>query len=188
MNLTAKDIKNKIRRLEDISLKIISDLVAYQIHKGPYDSSSEENYSAAENAVAEYVSENFETMEEIKERLERLGGGMVGMNAFADEIYNYYYKFRINFRSIKEGISAKKDISLKAITDVVAYKISQSPYDKGPEINYITAETFVAQYISKNFADIHAFKSELKRFGEGMKGIEAFSDLIYNKYYLPQKE
>lgn len=188
MKLTATDIKKMIRDVSDVSLKIITDLVAYQIRKGPYNKNPGINYIAAEEAVAAFISETFNSIEELKQYLEKDGKGIEGIAAFANKVYDHYYKTPLDFSSVKEMISAKKDISVKAITDMVAYKISQSPDDKGPEINYLTAETFVAQYISKNFDDINTFKKTLNEFGGNIKGIEKFADLIYNKYCKPRQE
>lgn len=187
MKLTAKDIKSMIRDLADVSLKIVTDLVAYQIRKGPYNKSPGANYIAAEEAVAESITETFNSIEEFNHYLKKEGNGMEAIESFANKIYDHYYKPAQDFSTIKERISAKKDISLKAITDMVAYKISQSSHDKGPEINYITAETFVAQYISKCFKDISTFKESLNKSDDNLKGIEKFSNLIYCKYCRPEK-
>lgn len=186
MALSATDIKTAIRDLSDISLKIITDLVAYQIRKGSYNKSPGANYMAAEEAVSIFVSENFSSIEELALRLAD-GGGMEKIKSLANTIYDHYYKTPPDFASVKERIGAKKDISLKAITDMTAYKISQSLDDKGPEINYLTAETFVAQYIADNFDDIGAFKDKLNAFSDSMKGIEHFADIIYDKYCAPDK-
>lgn len=183
MSLTVDDVKNIIRNLDDVSLKIITDLVAYWIHKGPYDRSPGENYISAENSVALYVSETIESLEELKNCLNQLGGGMKGIELFANRIYGNYYKKHPDFNTIKEFISAKKDISLKAITDIVAYKISQSPNDNGPEINYITAETFVAQYISTKYKNIENFKVKLRKYGDNINGVQKFAEMIYDNFY-----
>lgn len=180
--LTVKDVKDMIRDLSDVSLKIVTDLVAYQIRKGPYNKSPGVNYIDAEEAVAQSVSLNFSSIEELNQYLEENGNGMKAIKSFAQKIYDHYYKVEPDFHSIKEMISTRKDISLVAITDMVAYKISQSLDDKGPEINYITAETFVALYVSKHFEDINAFKEELAKYDESMEGISKFADLIYDKY------
>ncbi|MGR3317711.1 MAG: hypothetical protein ACUZ8O_04455 [Candidatus Anammoxibacter sp.] len=186
MKLTPVDIKNMIRDLSDVTLKIITDLVAYQIRKSPYNKSPGVNYIAAEKTTSEFISENFNSIEELNLHLEKEGEGMKGIQTFANKIYDHYYKTPLDFNSIKERISAKKDISLKTITDMVAYKISQSSDDKGPEINFLTAEAFVAQYISKNFDDIDTFKRMINEFGSNLKGIEKFSDLVYSKYCEPE--
>ena len=186
--LTVKDVKDMIRDLSDVSLKIITDLVAYQIRKGPYNKSPGVNYIAAEEAVAQSVSINFSSIEEFNKYLEEDGTGMKGIKSFAQKIYDHYYMIEPDFNSIKEMISTKKDISLVAITDMVAYKISQSAGDKGPEINYIAAETFVAQYVSKYFNDINTFKEKLTKYDESMEGISKFSDLIYNEYCKTNQE
>jgi len=51
---------------------------------------------------------------------------------------------------IKSKIHSREDISLKTITDVVAYQISESPENMGPESNFLAAAESVAQYISEN--------------------------------------
>ena len=186
MKLTAREIKRIIRDLTDISLKIITDLVAYQIRKGQYNISPGANYVAAEEAVAQSIAENYNSLEEFRLSLEQEGEGMKGIESFAHKIYDHYYKTVPDFNSVKEQISSTKDISLKTITDMVAYKISQDIYDKGPEINYLTAETFVAQYIAKYFEDIAAFKNSLKEHGECIKGIERVANMIYRKFYDPE--
>jgi len=185
MKLTAQEIKRIIRDLTDISLKIITDLVAYQIRKGPYNISPGRNYVAAEESVAQSISENYNSLEEFRLSLVEEGEGMKGIESIAHKIYDHYYKTSPDFSSVKEQISATKDISLKAITDMVSYKISQDIYDKGPEINYLTAETFVAQYIAKNFDNIDAFKNNLKGHGDSIKGIERIANLIYRKFCNP---
>ncbi|MGR3218293.1 MAG: hypothetical protein ACUZ8H_00565 [Candidatus Anammoxibacter sp.] len=186
MKLTSADIKNMIRDLSDVTLKIITDLVAYQIRRSTYNKSPGINYIAAEKAVSEFIAENFDSIEELNPAIKKLGTGMEGIETFANKIYDNCYKTPLNFNSIKERISAKKDISLKTITDMVAYKISQSADDKGPEINFLTAEAFVAQYISNNFDDIETFKKMIDEFGDSLKGIEKFSDLVYSKYCEPE--
>ena len=87
---------------------------------------------------------------------------------------------------LKSKIHSREDTSLKTITDIVAYKIYQSPDDKGPELNFICAETFVVQYISENFKKLREFRRCLADLGEGSSAIEAFADLVY-KYYCQKK-
>jgi hypothetical protein len=91
-------------------------------------------------------------------------------------------KQRLDFETVKDMISKVKDIDLKKITDIVAYKIYQSSDDKGPELNFLSAETFVAQYISENFKNFHELKKCLADLGKGSYALGAFADLVY-KYY-----
>lgn len=185
MSITIKDVKSRIRNLDDVTLKMITDLVTYQIRKGPYNKTPGENYISAENFVSEYISQNLNSFDDLKCCLDKHGDGIKGLESFSSEIYDCYFTKRPDFNTIKDFISAKKDISLKTLTDMVAYKISQSSDDKGPEINYITAETFVAQYISQNFKDLAAFKDKLKNFGENLDGVELYADLLYRKFVNP---
>jgi hypothetical protein len=83
-------------------------------------------------------------------------------------------------------ITTVKDVNLKMITDIVAYKIYQSPDDKGTELNFISAETFVAQYISENFKNLREFRRCLADLGKGSLALDAFADLVY-KYYCQKK-
>jgi hypothetical protein len=83
---------------------------------------------------------------------------------------------------VKDDISSKKDITLKTITDLVAYKISQSPNDKGPDLNFISAQTFVAEYVSKNFRSKMELENKLSKLGKDMKGLNAFADIVYNYF------
>ena len=87
---------------------------------------------------------------------------------------------------IKTKIHSKEDTTLKTITDIVAYKIYQSPDDKGPELNFISAETFVSQYISENFKNLREFRRCLSDLGKGSYALETFADLVY-KYYCQRK-
>lgn len=91
-------------------------------------------------------------------------------------------KQRLDFETVKDMISKVKDVDLKKITDIVAYKIYQSPDDKGPELNFLSAETFVSQYISENFKNLHELRKCLADLGKGTYALDVFADLVY-KYY-----
>src|SRR3990170_2788516 len=68
---------------------------------------------------------------------------------------------------VKSKIHSKEDISLKTITDIVAYNISESPENMGPESNFLAAIEAVSQYISENFKDIDTFKTRLSQHDKG---------------------
>ncbi len=181
--LDIKTIRNKIHNAEDIALKSITDIVAFKISKSPDDRGPEHNLLTAEEATAEYVSENFSTMDEFHEKLSKLDKGAKGIQALADTVYQYYTgRDRLSFDMVKDDISSKKDITLKTITDLVAYKISQSSNDKGPDLNFISAQTFVAEYVSKNFKSKTELEKKLAKLGKDMKGLNAFADIIYNHF------
>jgi hypothetical protein len=180
-------IKSKIHSKEDISLKTITDIVAYNISESPENMGPESNFLAATEAVSQYISENFKDIDTFKTRLSQLDKGMKSINQFAEIVYNHYQDKQIlSFEIVKNMISKVKDVSLKMITDIVAYKIYQSPDDKGPELNFISAETFVAQYISENFKNIREFRRCLTDLGKGSYALESFADLVY-KYYCQKK-
>ena len=180
-------IKTKIHSKEDIALKTIADIVAYKISESPENMGPEPNFLAATEAVAQYISENFTDLESFNNQLTQRGKGMQSINEFADTIYNYYQdKHLLSFEIVKNMISKVKDVTLKMITDIVAYKIYQSPDDKGPELNFISAETFVAQYLSENFKNLREFRRCLTDLGKGSYALEAFADLVY-KYYCQKK-
>ncbi len=180
-------IKSKVHSREDISLKTIADIVAYKISESPANMGPESNFLVATEAVSQYIAENFKDIDSFKNSLSKLDKGMKSINRFADTVYNYYQdKQLLSFEIVKNMISKVKDVSLKIITDMVAYKIYQSPDDKGPELNFISAETFVAQYTSENFKNFREFKRCLDDLGKGSSAIEAFADLVY-KYYCQRK-
>jgi hypothetical protein len=180
-------IKSKIHSREDISLKTISDIVAYKMSESPEDMGPESNFLAAVESVAQYISEKFKDMDSFTNQLSQLDKGMRSINQFADMVFNYYQdKQLLSFEIVKTMISRVKDVNLKMITDIVAYKIYQSPDDKGSELNFISAETFVAQYISDNFKNLREFKRCLADLGKGSYALEAFADLVY-KYYCQKK-
>ena len=150
--MDVETIINHIRNVEDVTLKPITDIVALKISKGPYDKGPEINLTKAEEITAEYISENHSTFDEFHEKLTILDGGIKGIEAFADTIYQYYTTSdHLDFETVKNKISSKKDITLKTIADLVAYKIAESPDDHGVDLNFISAQTFVAEYISRNF-------------------------------------
>ncbi|MDN3515803.1 MAG: hypothetical protein NG747_15615 [Candidatus Brocadia sp.] len=180
-------IKSKIHSTEDISLKTIADIIAYKIYESPENMGPESNFFVATEAVSQYVSENFKDFDSFKAHLSQLDKGMKSINEFADTVYNYYQdKQLLSFEIVKNMISRANEMNLKMITDIVAYKIYQSPDDKGPELNFISAETFVAQYLSENFKNLREFRRCLSDFGKGSYALEAFADLVY-KYYCQKK-
>ena len=179
--MDVESIINKIRSAEDITLKPITDIVALNISKGPYAEGPKNNLIKAEKILAEYISENYSTLEGFHEKLSMLDGGMKGIQAIADKIYkNYEASDHLDFDTVKDSISSKKDITLKTITDLVAYKISESKDDKGVDLNFISAHTFVAEYVSTNFRNKKELESKLSKLGKGMKGLNAFADIVYN--------
>lgn len=180
-------IKSKIHSREDISLKMITDIVAYKISESPEDMGPEANFLAATEAVSCYISENFTDTDKFKDHLSRLDKGMKSINQFADTVYNHYQdKQLLSFEIVKNMIAKVKEVNLKMIADIVAYRIYQSPDDKGPELNFLSAETFVAQYISENFKNLRELRGCLADMGKGSYALEAFADLVY-KYYCQKK-
>jgi hypothetical protein len=174
-------IINKIRSAEDITLKPITDIVALNISKGPYAGGPENNIIKAERITAEYISENYSTLDEFHEKISMLNGGIEGIQAIADQIYKYYTASdHLDYNTVKDSISSKKDITLKTVADLVAYKISESQDDKGVDLNFISAQTFVAEYVSTNFRNKKDLESKLSKLGKDMKGLSAFADIIYN--------
>ncbi len=183
MPIDKETIKEKIHSKADIEIKTITDIVAYKISEGPEDMGPESNFLAAADAVSRYISENFKDMDTFKTHLSQLDKGMKSIHQFADMVYLYHQdKQLLSFEIIKNMITAVKDVNLKTITDIVAYKIYQSPDDKGPELNFISAETFVAQYISENFKNLGELRKCLADLGKGYLALDAFADLVF-KYY-----
>ncbi len=183
--LDVETIINHIRNVEDVTLKPITDIVALKISKGPYDKGPEINLTKAEEITAEYISENHSTLDEFHEKLTILDGGIKGIEAFADTIYQYYTTSdHLDFETVKNKISSKKDITLKTIADLVAYKIAESPDDQGVDLNFISAQTFVAEYISRNFRNRAELESKIAKLGKGKdaKGLSAFADIVYNHF------
>ncbi len=183
--LDVETIINHIRNVEDVTLKTITDIVALKISKGPYDKGPEINLTKAEEITAEYISENHSTFDEFHEKLTILNGGIKGIEAFADTIYQYYTTSdHLDFETVKNKISSKKDITLKTIADLVAYKIAESPDDQGVDLNFISAQTFVAEYISRNFRNRAELESKITKLSKGKdaKGLNAFADIVYNHF------
>ena len=183
--LGVETVINHIRNVEDVTLKPITDIVALKISKGPYDGGPENNLTKAEEITAEYISENHSTLDEFHEKLTILDGGIKGLEAFADTIYQYYTASdHLDFETVKDKISSKKDITLKTITDLIAYKIAESSDDQGVDLNFISAQTFVAEYISRNFRNRAELESKITKLGKGKdtKGLSAFADIVYNHF------
>ncbi len=179
--LDVESIINAIRKVEDARLKSITDIVAFKISKSSDDEGPENNFINAEKIMAVYISENYSTLDEFHEKLSRLNGGIKGMQIFADKIYQCYTASdHLDFETVKNNISSKKDITLKTITDLVAYKISQSPDDKGVDLNFISAQTFVAEYVSRNFKNKKELEDKISKRGKDMKGLNAFAETVYN--------
>ena len=183
--LGVEAVINHIRNVEDVTLKPITDIVALKISKGPYDGGPENNLTKAEEITAEYISENHSTLDEFHEKLTILDGGIKGLEAFADTIYQYYTASdHLDFETVKDKISSKKDIILKTITDLIAYKIAESSDDQGVDLNFISAQTFVAEYISRYFRNRAELESKITKLGKGKdtKGLSAFADIVYNHF------
>ena len=183
--LEVEAVINHIRNVQDVMLKPITDIVALKISKGPYDGGPENNLTKAEEITAEYISENHSTLDEFHEKLTILDGGIKGLEAFADMIYQYYTASdHLDFETVKDKISSKKDIILKTITDLIAYKIAESSDDQGVDLNFISAQTFVAEYISRNFRNRAELESKITKLGKGKetKGLSAFADIVYNHF------
>lgn len=184
MSIDKHLLKNTISSRKDIALKTITDIVAYKIYESEENIGEKENYFSAVDAVVQYISENFPDIESFKKKLTELNEGMLPINRFADVIYNYYQENHfLSFEAVKKFISTATDIELKAITDIVAYKIYQSPEDKGADLNFLSAETFVAHYVSENFKNIRKFKEYLTTLGKGHDALEAFARIVYSYYY-----
>jgi len=176
-------ILNHVRNFEDVTLKPLMDIVALKISKGPYDREPENNITKAEEITAEYISENYSTLDEFHEKLTILDGGIKGIEAVANTIYKHYKTSdHLDFETVKHNISSKKDITLKTITDLVAYKISESTHDQGSELNFVSAETFVAEYVSKNYRNKEEMEKRISKLGKGTKGLSAFADIVYNHF------
>ncbi|MBM4055087.1 MAG: hypothetical protein FJ264_10560 [Planctomycetes bacterium] len=184
MNIDKQLLKSTISSKKDIALKTITDIVAYKIYESPESLGERENYFAAVDAVVQYISETFRDVDSFKKKLSQLDEGMSPINQFADIIYNYYQENHfLSFEVVKKIISTARDIDLKTIADIVAYKIYQSPEDKGAELNFLSAETFVAHYVSENFKNIRAFKEYLSSLGKGHAALEAFAQIVFAYYY-----
>ncbi len=181
--LDIETVKDEIRRVNDATLRSIIDVLALKISKSSHDSGPENDIQTAEETLAEYVSEKFSCMDEFRESLLNIDKGIEGIQGFAETVYQYFgRKDHLSFHLVKDSISSKKDIKLKTITDLVAYKISQSANDKGPEMNFITAQTFVAEYISKFFKSRRELETKISKLGKDMKGLGVFSDTVYDYF------
>ncbi len=183
--LEVEAVINHIRNVEDVTLKPITDIVALKISKGPYDGGPENNLTKAEEITAEYISGNHSSLDEFHEKLVILDGGIKGLEAFADTIYQYYTSSdHLDFETVKDKISSKKDITLKTVADLVAYKIAESSDDQGVDLNFISAQTFVAEYISRNFRNRAELESKITKLGKGKdtKGLSALADIVYNHF------
>ena len=183
--LGVETVINHIRNVEDVTLKPITDIVALKISKGPYDRGSENNLVKAEEITAEYISENHSTLDKFHEKLTILDGGIKGIETIADTIYQYYTTSdHLDFETVKNRISSKKDIILKTITDLIAYKIAENSDDQGVDLNFISAQTFVAEYISRNYRNRAELESKITKLGKGKdtKGLSAFADIVYNHF------
>lgn len=186
MTIDKELIKTKIHSKEDITLKTIADIVAYKIYESPENMGPESNFLAAAEAVSQYISENFIDIDSFKKQLSEREG-MKSINQFADMVYDYYQdKQLLSFEIVKDMIAKVRDVNLKMITDIVAYRIYQSPDDKGTELNFISAETFVSQYVSENFKNLRELRRCLSDLGKGSYALETFADLVY-KYYCQRK-
>ncbi len=183
--LEVEAVINHIRNVEDVALKTITDIVALKISKGSYDVGPENNLTKAEEITAEYISENHSTLDEFHEKLTLLDGGIKGIEAFADKFYQHYTTSdHLDFETVKDKISSKKDITLKTVADLVAYKIAESSDDQGVDLNFISAQTFVAEYISRNFKNRAELESKITKLGKGKdtKGLSAFANIVYNHF------
>ena len=183
--LEVETVINHIRNVKDVTLKPITDIVALKISKGPYDRGPENNLAKAEEITAEYISENHNTLDEFHEKLTILDGGIKGLEVFADTIYQYFTTSdHLDFDTVKNKICSKKDITLKTIADLVAYAIAESPDDQGVDLNFISAQTFVAEYISRNYKNRAELESKITKLGKGKdtKGLSAFADIVYNHF------
>ncbi|MGR3295806.1 MAG: hypothetical protein ACUZ8A_06230 [Candidatus Bathyanammoxibius sp.] len=164
-------------------LKAIVDIVAYKISKTQEGQSTEENFQKAETAVKEYISDHFKDPEDFWERIEKASGDTKELQDTAEGIYRYYYRRKdLTFDMVRDRIGRDVDIALRTITDLIAYSIYHSPDDKGPEVNLITAETFVAEYVSGNFSSMEGFDRRLKELGHDVTALRSFSDAIYKHF------
>lgn len=189
MTIDTQLLKNALSGKKDVALKKITDLVAYKIYESQENLGEKANYLAAIDAIVQYISENFSDVHSFREKLSKINKGMLSVYKFADIIYEHYRENHfLEFEVVKNLISTAKDADLKIITDIVAFKIYQSPEDKGPELNFLSAETFVAHYVSENFKNIPAFKEYLATLGKGDAALETFAQIVYYYYYRKENE
>lgn len=159
------------------SLKTVADIVAYKLLQG---TGRDEDHVLAEAAVAEYITEHFDSLADLRQKT---SGDLSSLQSLAEGVYgDYQRKRRLTFQTVKEKISKGEDIALKTITDIVAYKLYQSPENKGPEINFITAETFVVQYIADHFVSMRDFQRRLEELGQGIYALRSFAEEVYHYY------
>jgi hypothetical protein len=176
MAIDYQEILSRVKR--EPSLKMVADIVAYKLLQG---SGREEDHVLAEAVVAEYITEHFDSLEDLQQKA---AGDLSNLQSLAEGVYgDYQRKKRLTFQTVKEKIGKGEDIALKTITDIVAYKIYQSPEDKGPEINFITAETFVVQYIADHFVSMRDFQRRLEELGQGIYALRSFAEQVYQYYY-----
>ncbi len=83
----------------------------------------------------------------------------------------------MDVEAIINKIRNAEDITLKTVTDLVAYKISESKDDMGANLNFISAHTFVAEYVSTNFRNKKELENKLSKLGKCVKGLNAFADM-----------
>lgn len=179
-NLDAETIRENIHNVEDATLKAITDIVAFKMSKSPDDKGPESNFTVAVEMMSEYISKNFSSIDGFYEKLSELGEETEGLQKFGDIVFQYYVnKDHLDFDTVKDRISSRKNIILKTITDLVAYKMSKGPNNKGPDLNFVSAETFVAEYVSMNFKNEEEFRKKISKLGKDMKGLKTFSDIVY---------
>ncbi len=86
----------------------------------------------------------------------------------------------MDVEAIINKIRNAEDITLKIITDLVAFKNSESKDYQGADLNLISVHTSVAEYVSTNFRNKKELVSKLSKLGKGLKGLNAFADITYN--------
>lgn len=172
---------------KDPSIRAITDMVAFKIWQSPDDKGPEANFVKAHAAVVDYIIQNFKDIEEFKTRFSQVSGDTRGLQETAEAIYRDCFQRKyLTFEIVRDTIRRGEDIALKTITDMIAYKVYQSPENQGPEINLITAETFVAHYVSENFVSLDGFHSRLEELGSGVSALRQFADTVY-RYYCDQR-
>ncbi len=178
------DIKGLgVKMDENPSLKAIVDLVAYKVSSNQESKGIEANFLQAEAAVKEYISDHFKNPEDFLDRISKDSGDTKGLQDTAEAICRYYYRSKgLTFEVVRDRIGKDKDIALRTITDLIAYKVYHSPDNKGPEVNLITAETFVAEYVSENFTSIEDFDRRLQELGHDVSALRSFAESIYEHY------
>ncbi|MFN3467637.1 MAG: hypothetical protein ACK4WF_08050, partial [Candidatus Brocadiales bacterium] len=105
-----------VRIKREPSLKTVADIVAYKLMQG---TGMGEDHVLAEAAVAEYITEHFDSLEDL---WQKATGDLGSLQSLAEGVYgDYQRKKRLTFQTVKEKISKGEDIALKTITDIVAY-------------------------------------------------------------------